>query len=297
MICFAQKEYKSFAERLIKGTKIETGNFSINRFPNKELYILVNSKVQNIDCLVVGTLAPPDENLISLILLCHSLKKEGAKKIKLILPYIAYTRQDKAKPAESFATALIGDIFKVSGIDEIVTLDVHSPKVSELFPIPLISLSPVQIFVEQIKKSHLQDSTLVAPDKNALARVQEIIKLLNLKDSTAYLDKQRTLNGVKHLAFHGEVKSKAIIIDDMLDTGETLISCSEQLIQAGVKEIVIMVTHGLFTGEKWKKLWELKVRNIYCLDTVLPLQIKDKRVIILSSIPLLKEEIHEKPRT
>ena len=294
MICFALNGYKNFATSLIKGTKIKLGRFSVNRFPNQEMYVLVNDNVADMDCLVVGTIAPPDENLLSLALLCHTLKKEGAKKIKLVLPYIAYSRQDKSKPGESLATALIGDILKSSGVDEIVTMDVHSRKVSELYGTTLISLSPVEVLAQQIKKNHLEDSTLVAPDRSALARADEIIKLLGMKNSTAYLDKERTLDGIKHLAFHGEVKDKAIIIDDMLDTGGTLVSCCEQLVRAGVKDLYIMVTHGLFTGYKWKKLLDLSVKKIYCTDTVqsaLEMARSDKRIIVLPTAKVFKKQL------
>lgn len=303
MICFALGGYKTFADLLIEGTKISLGKFSVNRFPNQELYVLISSKVKNEECLIVGTIAPPDENLLSLTLLCHTLKKEGAKKIRLILPYIAYSRQDRLKPGESLATDLIGQILKVTGVDQIITLDVHSSKVLELYSVPVVSISPVEIFAQEIKKSKLQDAVLIAPDKGALARSEEIVKILGMRDSVAYLDKERTHSGIKHLAFHGEVKDKAIIIDDMLDTGGTLVSCTEQLISSGVKEIYIMVTHGLFTGYDWKKLLDLGVKTIYCTDTVqsvLEMAASDNRIVVLSSVKLFRNYLklkNEKPRT
>lgn len=292
MICFALNGYKIFASSLIKGTKIKLGKFSVNRFPNQELYILVNDKVLDKECLVVGTIAPPDENLLSLALLCHTLKKEGAKRIILVLPYIAYSRQDRLKPGESLATDLIGGIFKATGVEKIITIDVHSNKILDLYSVPVISISPVKIFAEEIKKSKLEDATLIAPDKGALARSEEIVKMLGMNDSIAYLDKQRTLGGVKHLGFHGEVKKRAIIVDDMLDTGGTLVSCCEKLKDAGVKEIYIMVTHGLFTGDKWKKLLDLGVKKIYCTDTVYgakDMAQSDKKIVLLPSTILFRE--------
>lgn len=291
MLIFTFSELARVSDELIRDSALEHADFKIKRFPNQEFYIILDTNVLNKECLILGTIAPPDENLLSILSLSHTLKKEGALKVTLVLPYLAYSRQDKPKPKESMATSLIGSMLSSAGVDKVVTVDVHSVNVASLFPIPLISISPTQILGDEIERLKMLDATLVAPDKNALKKAEEIIKLNGMIGSTAYLEKERiTGGGIRHLSFHGQATDQAIIIDDMLDTGETIISCAEQLVKAGVKEIVVMVTHGLFTGEKWKKLFDLRVKKIYCTDTI-PQKVTEERIKILSVVPLLKREL------
>lgn len=294
MLIFAFPGFKHMAEKLIEGSDISWGNFKLARFPNMELYITLGTSVINQECLVLGTIAPPDENLVSMLLLCHTLKKEGAAKVILILPYIAYSRQDKHKPNESLATSLVGTMLSYGGVDKIITVDVHSEHVAKLFPIPLESISPTSLIAENIKNLNLANITLVAPDENANIRNQELASMLEGSSVLVYLEKERTLEGVSHQGMFGEIKGDAVIIDDMLDTGGTLVSTSEILKNKGVKNIYIIVTHGLFTGSKWRKLFELGIEQILTSDT-LPLPSFDKlsgdKIKTFSIIPLLRQKL------
>ncbi len=295
MLIFAFPSYKKMAEKLIEGSNINWGDFKLARFPNMELYITLGVNVSNQECLVLGTIAPPDENLISMLLLCHTLKKEGAAKVSLILPYIAYSRQDKHKPNESMATSLVGTILSYAGVDKIITVDVHSEHVAKLFPVPIESITPVSLIAENIKQLNLPSVTLVAPDENANLRNQELVRLLGGDISWAYLEKERTLEGVSHQGVFGDIKENVVIIDDILDTGETLVSTSEILKSKGVKNIHIIVTHGLFTGSKWRKLFELGVKEIFVTDSVnLPTMKKEEseKIEIISVIPLLRKALN-----
>lgn len=300
MILFAFPEYQKLASYLLKSSQLKNGQFKLNRFPNQELYITIASDVKGKKCLVLGSIAPPEESLIAVLLLCHTLKKEGAKSITLCLPYIAYARQDKNKPNESLATALVGEILRCGGVDKVVTVDVHSQHVKELFPLPVRSISPTEVFVSEIKKLNFLDASLVAPDKSAYQRSETIKKMARMKAGVVALQKRRNLHGIAHLDLQGEVRSRAVVIDDMLDTGGTLISCCEMLRQKGAKEIVIMVTHGLFTGQKWQQLFNLGVKVIYCTNTVpLDKKLRSNKIKVLAIDQLIAKELglNEKPRT
>ena len=109
-----------------------------------------------------------------------------------------------------------------------------------------------------------------------------------------HFEKERTLHGITHTGSKGAVASRVVMIDDMLDTGDTLVSACEQLNERGVREIYIMVTHGLFTGSKWKKLWELRVKTIFCTDTVaIPTEMRSQPIVTLSVIPLLDPALRQ----
>lgn len=130
------------AAALAEGGGVQLGQFRATRFENGELHLTLQTPVAKEDCLVLGSIAPPDENLLSALLLAHTLKKEGARRVTAILPYLAYARDDKNKPGESMATAWAGSLACASGIDEVMTVDVHSERAKGLFPISVLSLSP-----------------------------------------------------------------------------------------------------------------------------------------------------------
>ena len=278
-------------ERLALGLDLpvlERGRFSVRRFPNQELCIDLDAIPTGRSCVILGSVAPPDEYLLSTLLLSHTLKKEGAHKVTALLPYLGYSRQDKEEAGKSLGTAWLGQALRASGVNDVVTVDVHSASVHQLFPIPVYSLSPAGIFADEIARLSLTGATLVAPDEGALDRCEAVRREANMKRPLAYFKKTRTAEAVRHSVLHGEVGPQAVIVDDILDTGGTLISACETLRRAGVQEIIVMVTHGLFTGSLWERLWSLGVGRIYCTDTApLPPRLASTRIAVLSVAPLL----------
>jgi len=293
MILFSFSAYEHIAQQLRSIASVQAGRFTVGRYDNQELHASVEGSVSGEHCVILGTIAPPDECLLSVMLLAQMLKKEGAEKITAALPYLAYSRQDKDKPGESLGTAWVGALFKSSGIDQVLTVDVHSERDKQLFPIPLISLSTAILFADAIQKHRLTDATVVAPDNGAIGRCEAVKRAAGMPiGETPYFEKKRTEKGIVVHGPVGTVGAKAVIVDDMLDTGGTLVSACERLTAAGVQEIYILVTHGLFTGSSWPRLWSLGVRRIFCTDTVpLPSGIDVANVTVLSVIPLISERL------
>ena len=289
MQLFAFPIYEHMAQALLSGTGIERGQFLIDRFLNHELYAVLNTPVAGKSCMVLGAVMPPDENLFSTLLLCHTLKKEGAGHVTALLPYLAYARQDKEEVGHSLGIAWIGELLRASGIENVICIDVHSRSASHFLPLRLLSLSPARLFADEIVRLSLREATIVAPDEGALDRCEAVRQAAGIRMPVACLEKERTPKGIKHLALHGTVGHQAVVVDDILDTGSTLVSCCELLQEAGVQDITIMATHGLFTGSHWEKLWSLQVRRIYCTNTVpLPLRYS-QRITSLSVVPLIQE--------
>ncbi len=292
MILFAFEAFRSMADAL-EGAGLIASPFQAARFENGELHVEVNTSVKDERCFVLGSIAPPDQQMLCALLLAHTLKKEGARNVTAIFPYLAYARHDKEKPAESLGTAWVGAIAQASGIDEVITLDVHSARAKKLFPIPVVSLSPAEIFADAIKRFGLMGATVVAPDEGAIGRCEALKRALRIPcGEIPYFEKHRTATGITHVARVGAVGRRVVIIDDILDTGGTLVSACERLREAQVEEIYIMVTHGLFTGDRWKKLWQLGVKRIFCTDSVPAATSPDGgRIERLSVVPLLRQEL------
>jgi ribose-phosphate pyrophosphokinase len=293
MILFSFSAFEHIAQQLRSIASVQAGRFTVGRYDNQELHASVEGSVSGEHCVILGTIAPPDECLLSVMLLAQTLKKEGADKITAVLPYLAYSRQDKDKSGESLGTAWVGALLKSSGIDQVLTVDVHSERDKQLFPIPLISLSTAILFADVIQKHRLTDATIVAPDNGAIGRCEAVKRAAGMPiGETPYFEKKRTEKGIIVHGPVGTVGAKAVIVDDMIDTGGTLVSACEKLMAAGVQEIYILVTHGLFTGSSWPRLWSLAVRRIFCTDTV-PLRsgIEAANVTVLSVVPLISERL------
>jgi len=294
MILFASAEFGGVASALReRAPQLRPGQYKVSRFDNGELRIDVETPVKDERCFILGTIAPPDTRLTSTLLLAHTLRKEGALEVTGVLPYLAYSRQDKDKPGESLAAAWTGALMQASGFDRVITIDVHSVEDQRLFPIPLSSLSPAGIFADALKRNGLAQATMIAPDEGAIGRCEAIRAMAGLsKEPVPYFEKRRTETGIVHSRFVGEVGAHAVLIDDILDTGATMISACQRLLCAGVEDIQIMVTHGLFTGDEWQGLCNLAVSRIFCTDTVpLPAGVDRSRIAILSAMPLLAEAI------
>jgi ribose-phosphate pyrophosphokinase len=206
---------------------------------------------------------------------------------------MGYTRQDKNKTGESMATAWAGLLADASGYDQVITIDVHSEADKQLFSIPLVSLSPAEVFAAALTGYHLTDATIVAPDQGAIGRCDAVKVAAQIpKGETPHFEKRRVDAGLIQVGPIGKVSARVVVIDDILDTGGTLTSACEKLMDAGVQEIYVMVTRALFTGAHWRQLWSLGVKKIFCTDTVpLPRDLDRSNIVILSSLPLLQKQL------
>lgn len=290
---FSFAEYGHASEALCELPGLKPGGFSLLRHPNQELSAQIHTPVSGEQCFILGSIAPPDTQLLALLLLAHTLKKEGADRVTALLPYLAYAREDKIKPGQSVATAWVGALLKASAVDEVWAVDVHSAHDRELFPLPLESLSPAAIFAESLRKWRLTAASFVAPDEGAVARCQAVRSAATeIPGEIVYFRKERTASGIVHHELIGRVQPRAILIDDVLDTGATLVSAGERLVSAGAEELYICVTHGLFTGERWRDLWALPLKHIFCTDSVaLCAGIEDMRITTLPVAPLLRAHL------
>lgn len=279
MIIFSLPVYDKLAGQLARKARARRGAFTAARFADNELWLSLKAKVKNQDCVIIGSFTPPDEQILTTLLLADTLKRNGAKKITLILPFMSYARQDKDRPGHSRAAAWLARLIAASGVDRVAAVDVHSERVPTMLPGKFTNISVLSLFAEVIKKNQLERATIVSPDEGALGRAKQLAQLLGVSASrVAYFRKKRTARGVTLSKVRGQVSEHAIILDDMLDTGGTLVSCCEKLRASGVKKITIMVTHGLFTGTAWRWLWKLGVENIYCTDSLAPKRGESKRV-------------------
>ncbi len=289
MNLFASPAFQPMAALIESATDLREKGFKAARFANGELFVQLESPLVGDDCVVLGSISPPDAQLLTTLMLAHTLRKEGAKRITGVFPYLAYSRQDKNKPGQSLAAAWTGALAFASGFDRILTVDVHSPDDERLFQLPLLSVSPADLFADVLNRCQLTRATIIAPDQGAISRCEAIRAAAGLGPvPIPWFEKRRDEAGITHTRFIGEVGTQVVLVDDILDTGATLVSACERIFAAGVEDIQIMVTHALFTGNLWERLWQFGVSRIFCTDTV-PRRpgVDDERIVTLPAAPLL----------
>lgn len=288
MQLFAFPEFLPLARRLVADfPDVGLHEARVERYANHELHVALPMSVRNKACLLLGSIAPPEEHLVEFLLYAHTLRHAGASEVTAHLPYLSYSRHDKDEPRHSLGIQWIGEMAKASGVHAISTIELHSKHDAMLCSVPISSTSAAHTFAEIIRESGWQDASIIAPDEGAVARCERVRDLLHSPLSVIHCVKERTKEGVRHLAIKGEPKRRAVIVDDMLDTGETLLSACRKLMEAGVAEIMVMVAHGLFTGVHWHELRHF-CNRIICLDT-LPREQWPDGIEVLSAYPLIHE--------
>jgi ribose-phosphate pyrophosphokinase len=288
---FTFEPYSELAARLASILELRgIESFECGHFKNGELYIRLHSDVSGDPCLVLGSIAPPESNLVRFTLLCHTLAEAGADTVIALIPYLSYSRQDRRQPGFSLAAAWTGELLKASMVDDLLTLDLHSERVREFFPVRLTNLESASLFAPQFRDQLNAGWTLVAPDAGAVPRCQALARAAGAEPLIAHFEKTRTESGVTS-SLAGSVTERAIVFDDILDTGETLVACCRGLRSAGVRRIRLAVTHGLFTGTAWHELWTLGVEDILATDSVLPSRAADPRIRVLSCAEVIAQAV------
>ena len=255
MIVFCLPQHRALLPaELDGGSSPAIGRFRLGRFSDGELWVELDDPVEGRDCAVLGSLAPPDEQMLATLLLAHTLRRAGARRVIALAPYLGYARQDRAQPGRSLGAAWAGALLQAAGVEEVITIDIHSADAAACFPMPVTSHSPASLFAAELRRGGPGDLTVVAPDEGALERCAAVAAAAGVKAPVAYLRKRRTAEGVVHHALVGEVGSRAVLVDDILDTGGTLLSACAELRRAGAREISVMVTHGTLSGERWREL-------------------------------------------
>jgi ribose-phosphate pyrophosphokinase len=281
MILFTFERHAYLAPSILNLPGNIEGGFSISRFPNGELSVRLETSVTNKACIVLGNITPDDETLLAFALLCDTLDRHGSYSVVACIPYLGYARQDTFKKGESLAAAWVGRLLDASGIRSIVTIEPHSPQVQELFPMPAVALSAVKDLVRECAGHLGPEVTVVAPDSGAVPRAEAFASAAGILRPVVRFEKTRSHEGVTVSGPSGPVGPKAVIVDDMIDTGRTLLAVVRKMREHGVEDIIIAVTHGLFTGAGWQELWQMGVRHIWCTDSV-PQTPDDRRITVVS---------------
>jgi ribose-phosphate pyrophosphokinase len=268
--------------------RLQRGSARLGRFPNGELHARVETPVAGRECMIVGSISPPDTRIAQVTLLAHAMRRAGARTVTAVLPYLAYARQDRADAGEGLGLAWAGGLLRASGVDRVVTVDVHSEAAASLLAMPLTSLRPHTVLAAALPAAWTSEEvTFVAPDEGAIERCRALANTLSSPRPIAFLTKRRSGAGIVHTELTGELGRRALIVDDILDTGATLLSCCRWLTERGVAETAVVVTHAVLTGSAWLDLWSAGMRRLWVTDTIPGARAHAGGAEVVSVAPLL----------
>ncbi len=241
------------------------------RFPDGESYVRYTDEINWEDVVIVQTTSPPqDTRLVQLLLLIDAAKDLGARSITAVVPYFAYSRQDKRfRPGEAISLRTMIKLIEASGADRFVTVDVHNPDALRYFKIPTANLSAIGLLAEYAKGCGLEGAFSLAPDEHALPRAKVVESVLN--GGCGWLTKERnTITGkitVAEKTLNVQHKD-AVVIDDIISTGSTMIAATGILKKQNAGRVAVMCTHALLTEGAKEKIIEAGADMVVGTDSV-----------------------------
>ena len=262
---------KILSKKISKFLKSKLINSSIRKFADGEIYVEINENIRGNSIFIIQSMASPaNDNLMELLLCIDALKRSSAKNITAVIPYFGYARQDrKVVPRTSISAKLVSNLITKAGADRVVTVDLHAGQIQGFFDIPVDNLFATPIFARFIKnKMKINNLICVSPDVGGVERTRALARKLDI--GIAIIDKRRPTPGKSQVMnVIGNVKNKnCIIVDDIIDSGGTIVNAAEALIKRGAKEVHVYVTHGVLSGEAVEKIKKSKIKNLVVTDTI-----------------------------
>ena len=262
---------KKLSEKIAKYLKESLVNSSIRKFKDGEIYIEINENIRGNNIFIIQSISSPaNDNLMEMLLCIDALKRSSAKNITAVIPYFGYARQDrKVVPRTSISAKLVSNLITKAGADRVVTIDLHAGQIQGFFDIPVDNLFATPIFARHIKKRIKSKNIIcVSPDVGGVARTRGLSKFLN--SGLAIIDKRRPSPGKSEvMSVIGDVKDKCcIMVDDIIDSGGTIVNAAKILKLKGAKEIHVYVTHGVLSGDAVNKIKKSPIKNLVITDTI-----------------------------
>jgi len=262
---------KNLSKKIAKYLKSKLVNSSIKKFADGELYVEINENIRGNSIFIIQSISSPaNDNLMELLLCIDALKRSSAKNITAVIPYFGYARQDrKVVPRTSISAKLVSNLITKAGADRVVTVDLHAGQIQGFFDIPVDNLFGTPIFARHIKKNVKSKNIIcVAPDVGGTERARALGKLLDV--GLAIVDKRRPAPGKSQVMnVIGNVKDKTcIIVDDIIDSGGTIVNAAKALKDRGAKEVYVYITHGVLSGEAVNKIKKSSIKKLVITDTI-----------------------------
>ncbi len=259
------------AESVVKHLDISLGRATVGRFSDGEVTVELLENVRGRDVFVLqSTCAPTNDNLMEILLMVDALKRASASRITAAIPYFGYARQDR-RPRSArvpISAKVVANMLTVAGVDRVLTVDVHADQIQGFFDIPVDNIYSTPVLLADLRAKQYEDLMVVSPDVGGVLRARAMAKQLGV--DMAIIDKRRpkaNVSEVMHII--GDVKDRTcLIVDDMIDTANTLCKAAEALKKFGAKRVLAYATHAVFSGAAVERIMQSDLDEVVVTDTV-----------------------------
>ena len=269
---------------------------SVKRFADMEVFVEIHENVRGQEVFVVqSTSAPANDNLMEMLILADALKRSSAKRITAVMPYFGYARQDRRPgPRTPISAKLVANMIERAGFDRVMTLDLHAGQIQGFFDIPTDNLYAAPTFARDLQERFdTAKVVVVSPDVGGVVRARALAKRIGCP--IAICDKRRERAGESQVMnVIGDVDGmRCILIDDIVDSGGTLVNAANALLAAGASDVYAYITHGVLSGGAVNKITNSKLKQLVITDSIQPTEAVKAagNIRILSIAPLLAEAI------
>jgi ribose-phosphate pyrophosphokinase len=267
---FSGSSNPKLAESICVELGIPLGKIKLSRFKSGEVYCLYEESIRNCDVFLVQTFSHPiNDHFVELLVMIDAAKRASARTINLVIPYYGYSRQErKAAPREPISAKLVADVLTTAGAHRVITVDLHAPAIQGFYNIPVDHLTALDIISDYVRKKNIPNPVVVSPDVGRALTAENLANILHAP--FAIMIKKRYAHNeatITHVI--GEVEGfTPIIIEDMIDTGNSIIKVVEGLRERGAGECYVCATHPIFSAQALELLDHPHIREVVITDSL-----------------------------
>ena len=292
VVIFSLTSNKKLTQEIVNILGVEEGKILVNHFADGEILIEPQETVRGKHVFIIqSTCGPVNENLMEVLICLDAVRRASCKEVTCVMPYFGYARQDrKAKPRQPITARLVADLLQAAGADRVVAVDLHASQIQGFFKIPSDNLTAMDLLAQYFRKKKMGEVVVVSPDHGGVTRARKMAD--GIDDSTiAIVDKRRSQpNVAEAMNLIGDVRGKnCIIVDDLVDTGGSLLGCIKMLKDNGAKDIYCAAVHGVFSNGAIERIATSGVKEFVVTNTTerTPEELKDVPNLVILSVGVL----------
>ena len=279
---FAGSASIELAEKIAQHYGCELGKRSILHFSDGEFQPAYDESVRGATVFIIQATFPPADHLFELLLMIDAAKRASAYKIVAVMPYFGFARQDrKDRPRCALGAKLVANLLVASGVDRVMTMDLHADPIQGFFDVPVDHLYASQIFVPYLKSLNLENIVIAAPDVGGTKRANAYSRFLNVEMAICYKLRKKA-NEISEMKVIGDIAGKdVVIVDDMVDTAGTITLAADLMKNMGAKSIRVVCSHPVFSGPAYDRVCKSAIDEMVVTDTI-PLKKQHPKIKVLS---------------
>jgi ribose-phosphate pyrophosphokinase len=293
---FTGNAHPALAKAVCDYLGIPLGKMEVTQFSNENIFVRILENVRARDCFIIQPFSTPvNQNLVELFIILDAFWRASAGRITAVVPYYGYSRTDKKdQPRVPITARLLADLIGTSGANRFLTVDLHAGQIQGFFSMPVDELTALPLLAQYILRKNLSGVVAVATDVGGSKRARDMANRIG--SSLAIIEKRRigNVDVSETLNIIGEVEGKtALIVDDEIDTGGSIVNAVKALLEAGAREVYACATHPIFSGKAIERITASPIKEVIVTETVpVPPQKKLDKITVLPIAPLLGEAIH-----